>query len=311
MLNITKAEAIAFVEAHLVVEYATENGAYRANRNFKPDGDVNHSFGCAQPNISVAFRIMNKSSAGWGVNAILGNFHTGEGEIHLTLPWDAKKKTCRRPWGVGSGKKGSWNNSRIQWEVLEPSGHTYAGGTMIGYDVAKNQGYFDRMWKMLVCWNVYVAEMFGFGPDTINDHAESYRAGMGGNHADMGQWLPKHGKSMDALRAEVKAILEGQEKEEYDMTPEEVKAIVDEAIKKHQEGGRYQTIGDVPTSYRPTIQKLMDAKVLAGYDGGKDGDITTVADNTILVDETFCRIVTVFDRTGLLKLPERKEAEEA
>lgn len=106
-------------------------------------------------------------------------------------------------------------------------------------------------------------------------------------------------------------ILEGQEKEEYDMTPEEVKAIVDEAIKKHQEGGRYQTIGDVPTSYRPTIQKLMDAKVLAGYDGGKDGDITTVADNTILVDETFCRIVTVFDRTGLLKLPERKEAEEA
>ena len=44
----------------------------------------------------------------------------------------------------------------------------------------------------------------------------------------------------------------------------------------------------------------MDAGFLAGYNGGKDGDITTIADNTILVDETFCRIVTVLDRAGVL-----------
>ncbi len=306
MLNITKAEAIAFVEAHLVVQYATNNGAYKANRNFKPEGDVNHSFGCAQPNISVAFSIMDKASAGWAVNAILGDFHKGEGKILLTLPWDAKKKTCRRPWGVGKGKKGSWNNTRIQWEVLEPAGHTYAGGTMIGYDISKNQAYFDRMWKMLVCWNVYVAEMFGFTADTINDHAESYRAGMGGNHADMGQWLPKHGKSMDALRAEVKAVMartENTEKEEdTTMSKEEIQAIVDERIRADREAQRYATLEDVPKSYRPSVKKLMDAGFLAGYNGGKDGDITTIADNTILVDETFCRIVTVLDRAGALKV---------
>ena len=306
MLNITKAEAIAFVEAHLVVQYATNNGAHKANRNFKPEGDVNHSFGCAQPNISVAFSIMDKASAGWAVNAILGDFHKGEGKILLTLPWDAKKKTCRRPWGVGKGKKGSWNNTRIQWEVLEPAGHTYAGGTMIGYDISKNQAYFDRMWKMLVCWNVYVAEMFGFTADTINDHAESYRAGMGGNHADMGQWLPKHGKSMDALRAEVKAVMartENTEKEEdTTMSKEEIQAIVDERIRADREAQRYATLEDVPKSYRPSVKKLMDAGFLAGYNGGKDGDITTIADNTILVDETFCRIVTVLDRAGALKV---------
>lgn len=300
-MKITKAEAIAFVEAHLVVQYATSNGAYKANRNFTPEGDVNHSFGCAQPNISVAFSIMDKDSAGWGVNAILGDFHKGDGEIRLTLPWDAKKKTCRRPWGVGSGKKGSWNNTRIQWEVLEPAGHTYAGGTMIGYDVAKNEAYFQRMWKMLVCWNVYVAEMFGFTADTINDHAESYRAGMGGNHADMGHWLPKHGKSMDALRAEVKAIMEGKtEKEEPEMSKEEILALVDERIRADREAQHYPTIADVPSSYRPSVQKLMDAKVLTGYDGGKDKDITTIGDNTIRVDETICRIITVLDRAGVL-----------
>ena len=112
---------------------------------------VNHSVGCAQPSVDVFFNTMNKSSAGWGVNALLGDFHKGEGRIILALQWNG------RPWGCGSGSKGSWNNTKVQWEICEPAGHTYAGGTMVGYDVAKNQGYFDRMWKMVVAWNVYVA----------------------------------------------------------------------------------------------------------------------------------------------------------
>ena len=33
---------------------------------------------------------------------------------------------------------------------------------MIGYDVAKNQPFFDRMWKMVVAWNVYCAKIFGY-----------------------------------------------------------------------------------------------------------------------------------------------------
>lgn len=290
----TIAECIAYVEAHLEVRYATKNGAYKAGRDISPKGDVNHSFGCAQPNVEVAFSIMNKETAGWGVNAILGDFHKGEGRILLTLPYK------RRPWGCGSGKKGSWNNYRIQWEVLEPSGHTYAGGTMIGYDVAKNETYFSRMWKMLVCWNVYVAHKLGFGPEAINDHAESYKAGMGSNHADMSQWLPKHGKSMDALRAEVRAIMENKYQEGNDMTKEDVLAIAQEAIAQDRKARQYATLEDVPASYRPSVKKLMDAKVLSGYNGGADGDITTIADNTILVDETFCRIVTVLDRAGVL-----------
>ena len=72
---------------------------------------------------------MNKSSAGWGVNALLGDFHKGEGRIILALQWNG------RPWGCGSGSKGSWNNTKVQWEICEPAGHTYAGGTMVGYDL--------------------------------------------------------------------------------------------------------------------------------------------------------------------------------
>lgn len=214
----TVAECIAYVESHLEVRPATKNGAYRSGRTIKPGGSVNHSVGCAQPKADVFFNLMNQTDAGWGVNAILGDFHLGEGKIILALNWNT------RPWGCGSGKKGSWNNSKIQWEICEPAGHTYAGGTMIAYDVKKNQEYFDRMWKMLVAWNVYCVVKFGYPVDGISDHSESYAAGMGSNHADIMQWLPKHGKSMDALRAEVQAILDCEE-EDNDMTVDQFKAL--------------------------------------------------------------------------------------
>ena len=207
----TKKECIAWVESHMEIRYATDNGAYRSGRKINPQGSVNHSVGCAQPSVEVFYRNMNKSSAGWGVNAILGDFHKGDGRILVTMPLNA------RPWGCGSGKKGSWNNTKVQWEVCEPAGHTYSGGTMIGYDIAKNQVYFDRMWKILVAWNVYVVDKFGFPISGISDHIESYYAGYGSGHADMGHWLPKHGKSMNALRAEVEAIINGADTEDDDM----------------------------------------------------------------------------------------------
>lgn len=226
----TVQDCIQYVQNHLEVRYATKNGAYTSGRTITPQGAVNHSVGCAQPNPDVFFNSMNKSSAGWGVNAILGDFHIGEGRIILTL------RENSRPWGCGAGKYGSWNNTRVQWEVCEPSGHTYAGGTMIGYDVAKNQVYFDRMWKMLVCWNVYMAVKFGYPVSAINDHYEAGQAGYGSAHADMHQWLPKHGKSMDALRDEVQAILNGEDDE--DMTQEKFNEMMDNYLARvRQEPG--------------------------------------------------------------------------
>ena len=125
----TVQECIQYVESHLEIRPATDNGAYTSGRTIRPAGCVNHSVGCAQPSVDVFFNTMNKSSAGWGVNALLGDFHKGEGRIILALQWNG------RPWGCGSGSKGSWNNTKVQWEICEPAGHTYAGGTMVGYDL--------------------------------------------------------------------------------------------------------------------------------------------------------------------------------
>ena len=74
-------DCIQYVESHLEIRYATSNGAYTCGRTITPDGCVNHSVGCAQPSADVFYKNMNKSSAGWGVNALLGDFHKGEGRI--------------------------------------------------------------------------------------------------------------------------------------------------------------------------------------------------------------------------------------
>lgn len=257
----TRSEWLAYAEAHLEIRYATKNGAYRAGRTIRVEGCVNHSLGVAQPSAEVMFGRMDRTDAGWGVNAILGDFHTGEGRILLCMPYD------RRPWGVGSGSRGSWNDSRIQWEVCEPAGHTYAGGTMVGYDVAKNQGYFDRMWKLLVAWNVYVAVKLGYGADAIHDHAESYLAGMGSNHADMGQWLPKHGKSMNHLRHEVQAILD---QEEDAMTEERVREIVAEELERRFPPQRvYHQVSQLPQWAQPGVEQLLAAGILQGDQSGQ------------------------------------------
>ena len=51
----------------------------------------------------------------------------------------------------------------------------------------------------------------------------------------------------------------------------------------------YKTIEDVPASYRPSVQKLMDRGAIKGYDNG-----------AIYVSEDLCRTITILDRLGLI-----------
>lgn len=64
--------------------------------------------------------------------------------------------------------------------------------------------------------------------------------------------------------------------------------------------GYYATLKDIPDCYKPAVNGLMTAGVLKGYDGGKDGLVATIGDNTIRVDEMFCRVVTMLSRPGAL-----------
>ena len=59
----------------------------------------------------------------------------------------------------------------------------------------------------------------------------------------------------------------------------------------------YARLPNVPASYRPTIQKVMERGGLGGY---SNPDPNSLEDNLLNIDETYCRVMTTLDRMGIL-----------
>lgn len=128
------------------------------------------------------------------VHAFIGKNAAGVIETYQTLPFDI---CC---WGVGSGAKGSYNynpQARVQFEICE--------------DGLTDKTYFDKAFKEAIEFCAYLCNLYKLSVSSISSHAESYKAGYGGNHGDCDHWLKKHGKDMDWFRAEVKKLLEADE----------------------------------------------------------------------------------------------------
>ena len=49
--------------------------------------------------------------------------------------------------------------------------------------------------------------MYGLTEEDIIGHYEGYQKGIASNHGDPRNWFPRHGKSMDTFRADVKKLL--------------------------------------------------------------------------------------------------------
>lgn len=191
----------------------TQNDCYKAGRTITPKGIMVHSMGVAQPKVEVFLDTWNKPNVNMCVHAFVHR-----GGVVETLPWNW------RGWHAGSPPGGgiSANSTHIAFEILEPAGHTYEGGTMVGYDVEKNAAYFAAVYRNAVELCAYLCRRYGFDPMTdILDHHEGCLRDIATNHADVSHWFPKHGKSMDTLRADVKAELEGGES----MTQEQFNAL--------------------------------------------------------------------------------------
>ena len=158
---------------------------------------VLHSLGVAQPNAHVLINSWNNIEAGVSIHAFVM-----DNQVIQTLPWDYKG------WHVDKGNKGSYNNCAIGVEICEPSGHKYNGGTMVGYDIKKNATYFEKVYNNAVELFAYLCEEFKLDPiKDILCHSEVYQLGYGSNHADVMHWFPKHGKTMDTFRSDVKSKL--------------------------------------------------------------------------------------------------------
>ena len=137
-----------------------------------------------------------------GLNFWIGKLADGTVAAVQTMPWDY------RPWGCGSGSKGSCNNTHIQFEICE--------------DGLNDKSYWDAVYKEACEMTAYLCRMFGIDPKgttvcngvtvpTIIDHTGSHALGLGSNHGDVQHWSRKYGVTMETVRNDVAALLGGSE----------------------------------------------------------------------------------------------------
>ena len=90
-------------------------------------------------------------------------------------------------------------------------------GSFLAYDPAETEDYFEAVWRRAVALTARLCEACGLDPMTdVLDHSEGYALGIASNHADVGHWFPRHGKSMDDFRSAVKAAMAGEDVSELD-----------------------------------------------------------------------------------------------
>lgn len=190
----------------------TENACYKAGKKITVKGIMVHSTGANNPNLKRYVGpddgLLGKNQYGnhWNtyhpggrevcVHAFIGKLADGSIATYQTLPWN------HRGWHAG----GSANNTHIGFEICEDGLTDYA--------------YFKKVYREAVELCAYLCKEYGLTEQNIICHSEGYKQGVASNHGDVMHWFPKHGKSMDTFRAEVKALLAADTKEETEDTVE-------------------------------------------------------------------------------------------
>ena len=182
--------------------YLTDNDCYNDGRWIKPTHIVVHDTGAknrtikryVQPNVNGIGE--NKHNNDWNrpgltkcVHAFIGELEDGTIATCQTLPWN------KRGWHVGSGRKGSYNNNAIGFEICQD---------------LDSEEYFEKVYKEAVELCAYLCKEYDIPVENIVCHQEAYQLGYGSNHADVTEWFPIYGKSMDTFREDVNNIMEDE-----------------------------------------------------------------------------------------------------
>lgn len=200
---------------NLVQCILTANDCYKAGRTITPKGVMVHSTGANNPKVAryaqplesdsnyqaIINKIgMNNNHNDWNnaglevcTHAFIGKFADGSVGTVQTLPWN------HRGWHAGTGTSGgSANNTHIAFEICE--------------DGLSDVDYFNKVYKEAVELTAVLCKQYNLDPmadGVVICHSEGYSRGVASNHADVMHWFPKHGKSMDTFRADVKAQMGG------------------------------------------------------------------------------------------------------
>lgn len=177
--------------------YQTKNDCYKKGAEMQPEGIVVHSTAANNPflkryvgpddgklGVNSYKNYWNKPNFKKCMNGFCGKLDDGTIAFYQTLPWNYK------PWGCASGKKGSFNNTHIQFEICE--------------DNLKNEQYFNEVFEMAINVCAYLCQEFGLEADKVVSHKEAAKLGYANNHSDPHNWLVKFNKDMNWFRDEVR-----------------------------------------------------------------------------------------------------------
>ena len=177
----------------------TENACYKAGRKITVKGIMVHSTGVNNPDLKCyvgpddGLLGKNQNGSHWNTyhpggrevcaHAFIGRLADGSIAVYQTLPWN------HRGWHAG----GSANDTHIGFEICE--------------DGLTDDTYFKKVYREAVQLSALLCKEYGLTEQNIVCHSEGYQQGIASNHADVMDWIPKHVKSMDTFRAEVKDLL--------------------------------------------------------------------------------------------------------
>lgn len=177
----------------------TKNACYKAGRTIAVKGIMVHSTGANNPNLKRyvgpddGLLGHNPNNNHWNqdrpdrqqkcVHAFIGKLADGSIATYQTLPWN------HRGWHAG----GAANDTHIGFEICE--------------DGLTDRSYFDKVYLEAVELCAHLCKEFRLTEKNIICHSEGARLGIASNHGDVMHWFPKHGKSMDTFREEVRKRL--------------------------------------------------------------------------------------------------------
>ena len=188
----------------------TKNDCYKKATKITPKGIIVHSTGANNPYIkryvqpddgllgkNLYGNHWNKGGVSKCVHAFLGKDKNKNVQVYQTLPFTIAS------WGVGKGKKGSYNynpTAYIQFEICE--------------DNLKDEVYFNKAFDLAAEFCAYLCKEFKLDVKNVISHHEAYERGYGSNHSDCDHWLKKFGKDMNWFRKKVSAFLNPEEPKE-------------------------------------------------------------------------------------------------
>lgn len=175
--------------------FLTKNSCY-GKAPIKPKGIIVHSTGANNPYLKRYIQPddgkigVNKYNNHWnrsGVNkcvhAFIGKDKDGVVRVYQTLPF------TQCAWGVGKGKKGSYNyapNGYIQFEICEDN--------LKGGDYFINAFYTAAEFCAMLCLD------YNLPISRVISHHEAYLEGYASNHGDCDKWLKAFGRNMKWFR---------------------------------------------------------------------------------------------------------------